>query len=103
MQIISPGTHSFRSWKVAEGLSKEAAERLGKLESFEKLRAEGCRPATVLSVLGWPRATCCRWRKRYRRRGHRPCLPHLDGPQVLAERDLHGQDLHRQPRVSDVQ
>ena len=65
MQIISPGTHSFRSWTVAEGLSKEATERLGKLESFEKLRAEGCRSATALDVLGWSRATC------YRQRGVR--------------------------------
>ena len=71
MKIISLRTRSYRSWKVAEGLSKEATERLGKLESYQKLRAEGCRPATALSVIGWSRATYYRWRKRYWRRGVR--------------------------------
>ncbi len=71
MKMISPRTRSFRSWKVAEGRSKEATERLRKLESLEQLRAEGCRPDTTRSVIGWSRATCHRWRKRYRQRGGR--------------------------------
>ncbi len=71
MKIISLRTRSFHSWKVAEGLSKEATERLRKLESFEQLRAAGCRPDTARSVIGWSRATCHRWRKRYRQRGVR--------------------------------
>ncbi len=71
MQIISLRTRSFRSWKVAEGRSKEATERLRKLESLEQLRAAGCRPDTARSVTGWSRATCHRWRKRYRQRGGR--------------------------------
>ncbi len=71
MKIISPRTRSCRSWKVAEGLSKEAAERLRKLECFEKLLAEGCRLDTALSVIGWSRATCYRWRKRDQQQGVR--------------------------------
>ena len=58
MKMISPRTRSFRSWKVAEGRSKEATERLRKLESLEQLRAEGCRPDPARSGIGWSRATC---------------------------------------------
>ena len=69
MQIQSLRIRSYRSFKVDETASGEAIERLGRLRTYEELRAEGCSERTALRALGWSRATYYRWRKRYRQGG----------------------------------
>jgi len=71
MRIESLRVKSYRSWKVDEVSGPVAREQLRRLELFEELRAEGCSEALSLKVTGWSRATCHRWRKRYREHGMR--------------------------------
>jgi len=62
---------SHRSWKVDEVSGPEARERLWCLESFDKIRADGCSEALRLEMIGWSRATYHRWLKHYREHGVR--------------------------------
>lgn len=70
MQIKSLRIKSYRSWHIDETvISKEAREKHQLLESFWRLRAEGCSELTILQVLGIGRATLYRWQKYYRNHG----------------------------------
>ncbi len=69
MQIRSLRLKSYRSFRVNDTSDPAAADRLRRIELYEKLRGEGCAEAIALEAVGWSRATCFRWRKRYRTEG----------------------------------
>ena len=66
MQRHSLRIRSYRSFRVDDSLPADAAERLHKIETFQALRAEGCREKTALAAIGWSRSKYYRWLSRYR-------------------------------------
>ena len=69
MQIQSLRIKSYRSFRIDDTTPKEAFERLGKIATYQELRAEGCSEATALRAIGWSRSAYFRWQARYRADG----------------------------------
>lgn len=60
---------SYRKLAIDDTTPKDAFERLGKIETYRELRAEGCGEAAALRAIGWSRASYYRWQARYRNFG----------------------------------
>lgn len=76
MQIQSLRIKSYRSWRVDESPKCAIAfKRLSILESFWRLKEEGCKTATALEVLKVSRPTFYRWQQAYRENGLKGLSP----------------------------
>ncbi len=69
MQIQSLRIRSYRSFRIDDTTPKDAFERLRKIQTYRKLRAEGCCEATALQAVGFSRAAYYRWQARYKAHG----------------------------------
>ena len=94
MQIQSLRIKAYRSFRIDDTTPADAFERLGKIETYQALRAEGCSEATALHAIGWSRSAYYRWQARYR----------VDGVKGLAANPSSALDpFARMGRVADAQ
>lgn len=72
--------------------SEKVYSRLTKINSFKKLRGEGCSIGTSCEVLKVPQATLYRWRKNYKKFG-------LSGLEDESKRPIHVRKNRWDPRI----
>lgn len=82
---------------ICKDISPKAKERLHKVESFTKLRKEGCSEKTALSTLKVSRASIYRWKASLKKRGLLGLEPKSTRPRRFRKAYL--QDIIR-PRVA---
>ncbi len=69
MQFYSKRHLSHRAIQVDESTPPDALDRLRRIETYDRLRSEGCSEATALEAVGWSRANLHRWKRRRREGG----------------------------------
>ena len=80
MHIKSLRVRSHRSFRVDENVPAAAAERLRKIETFNRLRAAGCNEPAALEQIGVGRSTLYRWKAALAAGGQRGLAPKSTRP-----------------------
>lgn len=84
MQIKSARIKSYRSWAVDEAVISEIAkERITKIQSFDKLKSEGCSTKIALEAINVKRATLFLWKKKYKELGDKGLNPKSTRPRKV--------------------
>ncbi len=93
MNMKSMRIRSYRSFKVDEHVSPEAAERYRTLSAYRSLRDSGCDEAGALAHVGISRRTLYRWKAALAAGGQRGLAPKSTRPRRVRQRAWKPRDV----------